>query len=339
MTISETGPGLAAVLASAEADVPEPETPVLTAPLRNSFDYTRSLGPVLGRFADGIREGRIVAGRTAAGTVMVPPSEFDPETGAPTTDFVDVGPVGTVTTWSWQPTPLPGQPLDRPFAWALIRLDGADTDLLHAVAVDSPDALSTGSRVVPVWGTDRTGRITDITHFALGDSAQDAPDSTAEQETPGVVTYPIGLEIDHAATVVETWYLEGLKEGKLIGGRASDGVYFPPRVSSPANGDPTTERVELPDTGIVTTFCIVNVPFLGQQIKPPYVAAYVVLDGADIGFLHLILECEAHEVRMGMRVKAVWRDESEWDHTLRNISHFKPSGEPDADYETYRSHL
>lgn len=42
---------------------------------------------------------------------------------------------------------------------------------------------------------------------------------------------------------------------------------------------------------------------------------------------------------MGMRVKAVWRDKSEWGHTARNISHFKPSGEPDADYETYRSHL
>ncbi|MFD0924861.1 Zn-ribbon domain-containing OB-fold protein [Williamsia deligens] len=337
--MSETGPGPASALASAVADVPEPETAVLTAPLRNSFDYTRSLGPVLGRFADGIRAGRIVGGRTAAGTVMVPPSEFDPETGAPTTEFVDVGPVGTVTSWSWQPTPLPGQPSETPFAWALIRLDGADTDLLHAVAVDSPDALSTGARVVPVWAEERTGRITDITHFVPGDTATDAVPSTTEQEIPGVVSYPIGLEIDHAATVVETWYLEGLKQGKLIGGRTSDGVYFPPRVSSPANGDPTTEKVELPDTGIVTTFCIVNVPFLGQQIKPPYVAAYVVLDGSDIGFLHLILECEAHEVRMGMRVKAVWRDESEWDHTLRNISHFKPSGEPDADYETYRSHL
>ena len=27
--------------------------------------------------------------------------------------------------------------------------------------------------------------------------------------------------------------------------------------------------------GTVTTFCIVNVPFYGQKIKPPYVAAYV----------------------------------------------------------------
>ena len=33
--------------------------------------------------------------------------------------------------------------------------------------------------------------------------------------------------------------------------------------------------LDLPDTGVVTTFCVVNVPFQGQRIKPPYVAAYV----------------------------------------------------------------
>ncbi len=48
--------------------------------------------------------------------------------------------------------PLEGQPLDKPFAWALIKLDGADTALLHAVAADSPDAISTGAR-----GCMRTG--------------------------------------------------------------------------------------------------------------------------------------------------------------------------------------
>ncbi|HET9499845.1 MAG TPA: OB-fold domain-containing protein, partial [Marmoricola sp.] len=96
---------------------------------------------------------------------------------------------------------------------------------------------------------------------------------------------------------------------------------------------------ELPDTGIVTTFCIVNVPFLGQKIQPPYVSAYVLLDGADIAFLHLVLGCDASEVRMGMRVKAVWKPEEERTYSLENISHFEPTGEADADFETYRRHL
>jgi uncharacterized OB-fold protein len=105
------------------------------------------------------------------------------------------------------------------------------------------------------------------------------------------------------------------------------------------DGVPTTDEVELPDHGTVTTFCIVNVPFLGQKIEPPYVSAYVLLDGADIAFLHLILGVEASEVRMGMRVKAVWKPRDEWGTTIENISHFEPTGEPDADYETYRIHL
>ena len=116
-------------------------------------------------------------------------------------------------------------------------------------------------------------------------------------------------------------------------------VYIPPRGACPVDGVPTEEEVELPDRGIVTTFCIVNVPFHGQRIKPPYVAAYVLLDGADIAFLHLILDCPAEDVRMGMRVEAVWRPREEWEPALQNITHFRPTGEPDAEYDSFKEHL
>ncbi|NDE81372.1 MAG: hypothetical protein EB037_10730, partial [Actinobacteria bacterium] len=83
--------------------------------------------------------------------------------------------------------------------------------------------------------------------------------------------------------------------------------------------------------GTITTFCVVNVPFLGQKIKLPYVAAQILLDGADISMQHLIQECEASDVRIGMRVEPVWKDRSEWGPTLENIAHFRPTGEPDRD--------
>lgn len=105
------------------------------------------------------------------------------------------------------------------------------------------------------------------------------------------------------------------------------------------DGVPTAQEAELPGTGIVTTFCIVNVPFLGQRLKPPYVAAYILLDGADIAFLHLMLGCEASEVRMGMRVRAMWKPREEWSTSLENIDHFEPTGEPDAPYESFAHHL
>ena len=330
------------------ATVPEPSTTLLSAPLVNTFGYTRSLGPVLSQFALALREGRILGSKNSDGSVSVPPVEFDPHTLAATENLVEVAPVGTVVTWTWQPEPADPQPADRPFAWALIRLDGADTALLHAVAVDSPDHMSTGMRVRAEFRPVRTGLITDIAHFVPGDAPAPVPANTAElpaDESAGVVvTTPITTAITHSAAAAESVFLEGIKAGKLIGNRIASGVdegrvYFPPRDVSPADGAPSAEFLELPDTGVVTTFCIVNVPFQGQRITPPYVAAYVLLDGTDIPFLHLILDCPADEVRMGMRVQAVWLPEDEWEHSMGNISHFRPTGEPDADYQSYQEYV
>ncbi|MGV7904363.1 OB-fold domain-containing protein, partial [Mycobacterium kansasii] len=65
--------------------------------------------------------------------------------------------------------PVDGQPFDRPFAYALIRLDGADTALLHAVDVAGPEDISTGMRVHARWAAETTGAIGDITHFVPGE--------------------------------------------------------------------------------------------------------------------------------------------------------------------------
>jgi hypothetical protein len=155
------------------------------------------------------------------------------------------------------------------------------------------------------------------------------------------IVTPVRLTYTYATSTEESRFLRGLAEGKILGQRCPvcSKVYVPPRGACPVDGVPTTDEVDLPDRGIVTTFCIVNVPFLGQRIEPPYVSAYVLLDGADIAFLHLILGCEADEVRMGMRVEAVWRPREEWGTTIENIDHFRPTGEPDAPFDTFAGHL
>ncbi|MBC7304497.1 MAG: OB-fold domain-containing protein [Nocardia sp.] len=312
---------------------------VLSAPLRVRFDYTRSVGPIIGAFLTGLRERRILGARSSDGRILVPPPEYDPHTCTALEELVEVAATGTVTSWTWVSEPLPGQPFDRPFAWALIQLDGADTALLHALDVAEPGQVSTGMRVSARWADERTGRIQDIACFEPGEST--SPADYSELAPITVLTTPVDLHYKHTASPQESVYLRGLAEGKLIGGRSEAGgrVYFPPRGANPTDGTPTDDLVELPDKGTVTTFCIVNVPFLGQRIKPPYVAAYVLLDGADIPFLHLILGCEASEVRMGMQVEAVWKPREEWGHTLANIDHFRPTGEPDAPYESYQHHL
>lgn len=313
----------------------------LSAPLKLSFNYTRSVGPILSQFFTALRERRIVGVRGSDGRVYVPPAEFDPVTYERLTEIVPVASVGTVLSWSWQPEPLEGQPLDRPFAWALIKLDGADIPLLHAVDVGSSDAISTGARVHAHWVDEPAGAITDIAYFALGEQAEPVEETTDDRDPVTIQETPISVEIQHTASLPETVFLRALEEGKLLGARTGkDGkVYFPPREADPATGLELDNFVELPDKGTVTTFAIINIPFAGQRIKPPYVAAYVLLDGADIPFLHLISEIDASEVRMGMRVQAVWKPRDQRGLGIDNIEYFKPTGEADADYDTYKHHL
>jgi uncharacterized protein len=311
------------------------QTP-LSAPLDIGFDYTRSLGPTLSRFVTGLAQRRIMGVRGSDGRVHVPPPEYDPVTGEPLTDFVEVAPVGTVVTWSAQPQPLAGQPLQHPFCWAMILLDGADTPMVHAVDAET---LTTGARVRVSWADEAGNGIRDIACFVPDDGR--VPDEPRDADDVTMITTPIRLHYMHSASPEESRYLRGLAEGKLLGQRcpACRKVYIPPRGACPTDGVPTVDDVELPDRGIVTTFCIVNVPFLGQRIAPPYVAAYILLDGADIAFLHLVLGCAAEEVRMGMRVEAAWKPRDQWGTTLENIDHFRPTGEPDAPYDTFAGHL
>jgi uncharacterized OB-fold protein len=346
----------------------------LRAPLEISFDYTRSLGPTLSRFMAALAERRILGARDAGGRVHAPPFEYDPVTSAPAAELVPVGTEGAVTTWSWVPQPLEGQPLAHPFAWALIRLDGADTAMLHAVDAGSAEAMRTGMRVRVRWADHTVGHIRDIACFepmsepkgraavregdgeAGGERGREerAPERGGKTAVKGageaggapeaserILTVPVRLHYEHTTSPGESSFLRGLADGKLLGQRcpACGKVYVPPRGTCPTDGVPTAEQIELPDHGIVTTFCVVNVPYPGQRVTPPYVAAAVLLDGADIPFQHLILGCDPNEVRMGMRVRAAWKPREEWGTTMENIDHFRPTGEPDAPYETYAHHL
>ena len=194
----------------------------LSAPLRLSFDYTRSVGPLLSQFFTALRERRILGVRGSDGRVHVPPAEFDPVTYDRLTEIVPVASVGTVVSWTWQSTPLEGQPLDRPFAWALIKLDGADTPLLHAVDAVTSDAISTGARVHAHWVDEPVGAITDIACFALGDQAE--PEGEPDDREPvKVQVVPSAIEIQHTASLPETKFLRALEEGKLLAARTRRG--------------------------------------------------------------------------------------------------------------------
>jgi uncharacterized OB-fold protein len=143
------------------------DSSVLSAPLVVEYPFTRTVGPVQSAFFTGLREGIVVGVRMSDGGVMCPPVEYDPHTAEALTELVEVGSAGEVTSWAWQAQTRAGQPFDRPFAWALVKLDGADTAMLHAVDVASAADMSTGMRVQIRWADERQGDITDIACFEL----------------------------------------------------------------------------------------------------------------------------------------------------------------------------
>src|SRR5690606_9671041 len=139
-----------------------PPGEVLTAPLVIEYPFSRTTGPVIGAFLTGLRERVLLGIRGSDGRVLVPPTEHDPVTGEDLHELVEVGPGGVVETWAWVRHPMPKHPLDRPFAWALVRPDGADVSFLQAVDAGSVDAMSTGMRVQPRWADKREGSILDL---------------------------------------------------------------------------------------------------------------------------------------------------------------------------------
>ncbi|MET7842732.1 OB-fold domain-containing protein [Streptomyces sp. NPDC005373] len=309
---------------------------VLKAPLVVEFPFTRSLGPVQSAFLTGLRERTVLGVKTTDGKVMVPPVEYDPVTADELRDLVEVEPTGTVTTWAWNPEPRRGQPLDAPFAWVLVKLDGADTGLLHALDAPGPDAVTTGMRVRVRWAVERTGAITDIACFepyegAAAEAEHAAHDGQFDDAVSGIVA-EARLDYVYSPGRAQTAYINALADRRTVGERCPScrKVYVPPRGACPTCGVATTDRVEVGPAGTVTTFCIVNVKAKNLDIELPYVYAHIALDGADLALHGRIAGIPYDQVRMGLRVEPVWTEGG------RYPDHYRPTGEPDADYDTYK---
>ncbi|MFI1968779.1 DNA-binding protein [Streptomyces cinnamoneus] len=321
--------------------MPEP----LSAPMVVAFPFTRSLGPVQSAFLTGLRERTVLGVRTHDDRVLVPPVEYDPRTAEEIRDLVEVDPTGTVTTWAWNPAPRRGQPLTHPFAWALVRLDGADTALLHALDAPGPDAVRTGLRVRVRWAERREGAITDIACFEPYEHPTAVRparphDGVFPDPVTGIIA-PARLDYTYSPGRAQTRHLRALAAHRVLGERCPSchKVCVPPRGACPTCGVATTEPAEVGPRGTVTTFCVVNIKAKntghaeGTAVDVPYVYAHIALDGADLALHGRIAGIPYDQVRMGLRVEPVWTDGG------RYPDHYRPTGEPDADYDTYKGLL
>ena len=146
---------------------------------------------------------------------------------------------------------------------------------------------------------------------------------------------PVYLQYNFTAGKSPARFLSQIKQGILTGQRCPtcQNVYCPPRGSCAACGVATEEEVVLSGKATVQSFTIVAIPIPGNPIKPPFVIANLVADGANISFIHLMSDCVNEEVHMGQRVEPVWKPQEEWGYAMDNIKYFKPLDEPDMALE------
>jgi len=311
-----------------------------------TFPYRRSLGPVTGAFMTALTDKRILGIRNGE-SVLVPPMEWDPATGAELAhDLVEVGPAGTVDSWTWVPEPTIQHPLEQPFGFAFIRLDGASTPLLHAVDAGSPDAMSDGMRVAPRWKGRRIGHITDIACFVPGEEPQVVGDDLGPATAPvEMMDYLASITYRNPVPTSSDLVVAASHDHRLVGYRCPvcEKTYVGGRGVCPIDSLEFGEDhlVELPQTGTITNHVVITpVQYPGQTEIEPFARVFVLLDDTDAVLAYQpVIELPVEDVRIGLRVSAVWASPAEavddgdggMGGAFGSLLGWMPNGEPDVD--------
>jgi uncharacterized OB-fold protein len=177
-----------------------------------------------------------------------------------------------------------------------------------------------------------------------------SPDATKDA-APRIMPFPVALHYESPAAPAVTRYAQALIDGRIIGQQCAGDcglIYVPPRDLCPIDVIKLTaaDDVDLGDRGTIVNFTVVTpVQYPGQEETEPFARVSIALDGPG-GMLQLqeVLDTPVSEVRVGMRVAAVWRPASErnldelaaggWTSTDGGIEGWMPTGEPDADVST-----
>jgi len=125
-------------------------------------------------------------------------------------------------------------------------------------------------------------------------------------------------------------YLQGLKEGKLLGRvcHKCRRRMIPPRMFCEQCFRPTDEWFEAADTGTVKTFSLCNITWDMIKLDRPQIPAVIDVDGASpgMGIMHLLGEVDPQAVRIGLKVKAVWKPADRRTGEITDILYWKPIG-------------
>ena len=131
----------------------------------------------------------------------------------------------------------------------------------------------------------------------------------------------------YSAGAIGSRFLIELRDKKRIMGTrcpTCNRVYVPARSICKDCYGQLDELVEVSDKGTLLTYTVCNQPNPVQPVESPVVYGIIQLDGADTGFVHMLGEIDPEQIRIGMRVQAVFKDERE--ASILDIKYFKPLG-------------
>lgn len=300
----------------------EPQTLATTL----TMPYTLTTGRAASRFLAALGQRRILASRCeACRRTVVPAQDVCTRCGEQTPALVELPHSGRVVTWTGSAAGVVVK----------LRLDGADSDLLHRYLGPESD-LSEGVRVTATWGEgDPTGWITDLAGFSSGDGGSGPAEPTPLtdfDDSVEMLPYKLNLQYQHAYGPYYGRMFDELgSHGRLMGSRCASchRVLVPARAICDVCYSRTDQFDEVADTGVLQAYSVIHMEFVGQTRTPPYVYAEIVLDGASTRLIHNVsgdfdIAKAGEHLHVGMKVRAVWREQSERTGTLEDISHFEP---------------
>jgi hypothetical protein len=134
---------------------------------RIKVPYNWQAGETASRFLLTLKNERKFVGKKCpkCAKVLVPPRKSCPTCFVETGDWEDVSDQGVVETFTIVRRDTGILPMKPPFAYAVIRLDGADTGLVHLLGEVQPEAVRAGMRVKAVFAEERTGKMLDVKYF------------------------------------------------------------------------------------------------------------------------------------------------------------------------------
>lgn len=133
---------------------------------RIKVPYAWQAGETASRFLLSLKERRFLGKKCPKCVkVLVPPRKTCPYCFVETGDWVDLSDQGVLETFTIVRRDTGILPMEPPFAYAVIRLDGADTGLVHLLGEVKPEEIREGMRLKAVFAEERTGKMLDVKYF------------------------------------------------------------------------------------------------------------------------------------------------------------------------------